>query len=172
MHESADGTCVNSLRGEFESRDITGTAGDTGIIIKTGNYWEDGHANRTYHLAGYRRDCGLACWPNHEGLRIGLVGNIVVGIIGAIIAGWLLPRVGIIFIGGVVAEIINAVVGAVILLLIIGFVKKATWGLCFDPMTNLSNGDKRSLLAFLAHDATRLITGETFYVDAGYHIID
>jgi enoyl-[acyl-carrier protein] reductase I len=26
--------------------------------------------------------------------------------------------------------------------------------------------------AFLAHDATRLITGETLYVDAGYHIID
>lgn len=26
--------------------------------------------------------------------------------------------------------------------------------------------------AFLAHDATRLITGETLYVDGGYHIID
>jgi enoyl-[acyl-carrier protein] reductase I len=26
--------------------------------------------------------------------------------------------------------------------------------------------------AFLAHDAARLITGETLYVDAGYHIID
>ena len=26
--------------------------------------------------------------------------------------------------------------------------------------------------AFLAHDAARLITGETLYVDGGYHIID
>ncbi|MBS0521609.1 MAG: enoyl-ACP reductase FabI [Proteobacteria bacterium] len=26
--------------------------------------------------------------------------------------------------------------------------------------------------AFLAHDATRLITGETLYIDGGYHIID
>ena len=26
--------------------------------------------------------------------------------------------------------------------------------------------------AFLAHDATRLITGETLYVDGGFHIID
>jgi len=26
--------------------------------------------------------------------------------------------------------------------------------------------------AFLAHDAARLITGETLYVDAGYHIMD
>jgi enoyl-[acyl-carrier-protein] reductase (NADH) len=26
--------------------------------------------------------------------------------------------------------------------------------------------------AFLAHDAAKLITGETLYVDGGYHIID
>jgi enoyl-[acyl-carrier-protein] reductase (NADH) len=26
--------------------------------------------------------------------------------------------------------------------------------------------------AFLAHDAARLITGETLYIDGGYHIID
>ena len=26
--------------------------------------------------------------------------------------------------------------------------------------------------AFLAHDAARLITGETLYVDGGYHIMD
>jgi enoyl-[acyl-carrier protein] reductase I len=26
--------------------------------------------------------------------------------------------------------------------------------------------------AFLAHDAARLITGSTLYVDGGYHIID
>ena len=26
--------------------------------------------------------------------------------------------------------------------------------------------------AFLAHDAARLMTGETLYVDGGYHIID
>ena len=27
-------------------------------------------------------------------------------------------------------------------------------------------------VAFLAHDAARLITGETVYIDGGYHIID
>ena len=26
--------------------------------------------------------------------------------------------------------------------------------------------------AFLAHDAARLITGDTIYIDGGYHIID
>jgi enoyl-[acyl-carrier-protein] reductase (NADH) len=29
-----------------------------------------------------------------------------------------------------------------------------------------------SATAFLAHDAARLITGETLYIDGGYHIID
>jgi enoyl-[acyl-carrier protein] reductase I len=27
-------------------------------------------------------------------------------------------------------------------------------------------------VAFLAHDAAKLITGETLYIDGGYHIVD
>jgi uncharacterized membrane protein YeaQ/YmgE (transglycosylase-associated protein family) len=60
------------------------------------------------------------------GYGFGLIGNIVVGIVGAFIAGWLLPRIGFILVGGIAAEIINAVIGAVILLAVIGLVKKAT----------------------------------------------
>jgi uncharacterized membrane protein YeaQ/YmgE (transglycosylase-associated protein family) len=37
-----------------------------------------------------------------------------------------LPRIGFVFIGGIVAEIINAVIGAVILLAVIGLFKRAT----------------------------------------------
>jgi len=59
-----------------------------------------------------------------KGYGLGLVGNIVVGIVGAVIAGWLLPLVGFVLVGGFIAAIINAVIGAVILLLIIGFFKK------------------------------------------------
>jgi len=61
-----------------------------------------------------------------KGYGFGLVGNIVVGIVGAIIAGWLLPQIGFVFIGGIGAEIINAVIGAVILLAVIGLVRRAT----------------------------------------------
>ena len=50
--------------------------------------------------------------------------NIVVGIIGAVLAGWLLPLVGFVLVGGIVAEIINAVIGAVILLLLISLFKR------------------------------------------------
>ena len=60
-----------------------------------------------------------------KGYGFGLIGNIVVGIIGAVIAGWLLPRIGFVLVGGIVAAIINAVIGAVILLFVIGLFKKA-----------------------------------------------
>ena len=49
----------------------------------------------------------------------------MVGIIGALIAGWLLPAVGFELIGGIGAAIINAIIGAVILLLIVGLFKRA-----------------------------------------------
>ena len=54
----------------------------------------------------------------------GIFLNIVVGIVGALIAGWLLPRLGIVVGGGTIGEIINAVIGAVILLLIIGLIRR------------------------------------------------
>jgi uncharacterized membrane protein YeaQ/YmgE (transglycosylase-associated protein family) len=59
-----------------------------------------------------------------RGHGLGLAGNIVVGIVGAAIAGWLLPLIGFVFIGGILAAITNAVIGAVLLLLIIGFVQQ------------------------------------------------
>ena len=34
------------------------------------------------------------------------------------------------------------------------------------------NADVGVATAFLAHDAARLITGETLYIDGGYHIMD
>ena len=60
-----------------------------------------------------------------QGYGFGLIGNIIVGIVGAAIAGWLLPRLGFVLIGGIGAAIINAVIGAVILLAVIGLFKRA-----------------------------------------------
>ena len=60
-----------------------------------------------------------------KGVGFGLIGNIVVGIVGAFIADWLLPRIGIVIGGGMIASIINATIGAVILLVIIGLIKRA-----------------------------------------------
>jgi uncharacterized membrane protein YeaQ/YmgE (transglycosylase-associated protein family) len=60
-----------------------------------------------------------------KGYGFGLIGNIVVGIVGAVIAGWLFPKIGIRLGEGIVAAIINAVIGAVILLVIIGLIRRA-----------------------------------------------
>lgn len=60
-----------------------------------------------------------------RGFGFGLLGNIVVGIVGAVFAGWLLPQLGIVIGGGWVREIINAMIGAIILLVIIGFIRRA-----------------------------------------------
>ena len=59
-----------------------------------------------------------------RGGGFGLIGDIVVGIVGAFVAGWLLPRLGIAIGGGIVGAIINATIGAVILLLIIGLIRR------------------------------------------------
>jgi uncharacterized membrane protein YeaQ/YmgE (transglycosylase-associated protein family) len=60
-----------------------------------------------------------------RGVGFGLIGNIVVGIVGAFIANWLLPRLGILIGGGMIASIINATIGAVVLLVIVGLIKRS-----------------------------------------------
>ena len=58
-----------------------------------------------------------------KGAGFGLIGNIIVGILGAIVAGFLLP--GILPLSGLVGSIISATIGAVILLFVIGLLKRA-----------------------------------------------
>jgi uncharacterized membrane protein YeaQ/YmgE (transglycosylase-associated protein family) len=60
-----------------------------------------------------------------RGYGFGLIGNIVVGIVGAVIAGWLFPRLGTGLPAGTIGQIISAAIGAVILLVIIGLVRRA-----------------------------------------------
>lgn len=70
---------------------------------------------------------GIAGWLAGlvvRGYGFGIIGNIIVGIVGAFIAGWLLPRLGIAIGGGTLGEIINAVIGAIFLLLIVGLIRR------------------------------------------------
>jgi uncharacterized membrane protein YeaQ/YmgE (transglycosylase-associated protein family) len=62
-----------------------------------------------------------------RGFGFGLIGNIVVGIIGALIAGWLLPTLGVGFSVGnpIVTSILYALIGAIVLLVIIGLFRRA-----------------------------------------------
>lgn len=60
-----------------------------------------------------------------RGFGFGLIGNIVIGIIGAFVGGWLFGQLNIHLVGGIVDTIIAAIVGAVIILFIVRLVKRA-----------------------------------------------
>src|SRR5689334_13541744 len=54
-----------------------------------------------------------------EGGGFGLIGDIAIGIVGALIGSWLMPRLGIHIASGMVSAIIVATIGAVLLLVIV-----------------------------------------------------
>ena len=58
-----------------------------------------------------------------RGGGMGIIADLAVGIIGAFIGSWLLPKMGIVLGTGLLAEIINATIGAIILLLIIRLIQ-------------------------------------------------
>lgn len=60
-----------------------------------------------------------------KGRGLGLVGNIVIGILGAFSAGWLLPQLGIYIGAGLIGAILNAMIGAIILLVIVMALRRA-----------------------------------------------
>jgi len=60
-----------------------------------------------------------------KGFGFGLIGNIVIGILGALIATWLFPRLGVSLGSSIVSAIISATLGAVILLVAVGVIRRA-----------------------------------------------
>ena len=59
-----------------------------------------------------------------KGYGQGLLVNMVVGILGAVLASWLLPKAGLYIGGGFIATTINATIGAVILLVVLRLFKR------------------------------------------------
>ena len=62
-----------------------------------------------------------------KGTGFGIIGDLVIGILGAFVGSWLLPQLGIHLGTGLVAAIVNATIGALILLLVISFVRGRRW---------------------------------------------
>ncbi len=69
-----------------------------------------------------------------RGSGFGLIGDVIVGWVGALIGHWLLPRLDIHLGAGIVAMIANALIGAVVLLLVLralngrGLLYTRRWG--------------------------------------------
>ena len=58
-----------------------------------------------------------------KGGGYGIVGDIIVGMVGALIGGWLLG--GIIAIGGIIGSIVLATLGAIILIFVLRLIQRA-----------------------------------------------
>ncbi len=59
-----------------------------------------------------------------KGRGFGLVGNLIVGVIGAYVGGWLFNFVGVSAGSGFWGSLVTSVIGAIVLLFIIGLIKK------------------------------------------------
>lgn len=61
-----------------------------------------------------------------EGSGFGLLWNIIIGIAGAFIAGWLFPILGLrlTLAAGVIGAIVTAALGAIILLLVVNLIQR------------------------------------------------
>ncbi len=51
----------------------------------------------------------------------GLVGDMIVGVVGAFIGGWLLPQLGVGIPGGFIGSVVVALIGAIILVFVLRF---------------------------------------------------
>ena len=67
---------------------------------------------------------GIALGILMGGMRIGLMGAMLLGIAGAILSGWVFNFFDFHFMTGLFGTIIEALIGAVLLLLIFGVLKK------------------------------------------------
>jgi uncharacterized membrane protein YeaQ/YmgE (transglycosylase-associated protein family) len=63
-----------------------------------------------------------------QGTGFGTIGDMALGIVGAFIGDWMMPRLGIELGFGLIGAIINATIGAIVLLLIIRLVRGGRWG--------------------------------------------
>lgn len=70
----------------------------------------------------------VAGWIAGKLLRgggFGLLGNLVVGIVGAVIGGHLFSYLGVSAGGGLIGSLVTAVIGALVLLVLVGLIKRA-----------------------------------------------
>jgi uncharacterized membrane protein YeaQ/YmgE (transglycosylase-associated protein family) len=67
---------------------------------------------------------GLLAGLAVKGGGFGLIGDIIVGIVGAFFGGWLLPRLGINLGVGLVPVIASATIGAIVLLFVLRLIRR------------------------------------------------
>ncbi len=59
-----------------------------------------------------------------QGKGFGLIGDLVIGVIGAVLGGYLFGLLGVSAGGGLIGSLVTAVVGALVLLFVVRLIKK------------------------------------------------
>ena len=70
---------------------------------------------------------GIAGWLAStfmKGEGMGILMNIILGIVGAFVGAWVLPMLGVTITGGMLGQIFRSTCGAVLVLFIVGAAKK------------------------------------------------
>lgn len=96
-----------------------------------------------------------------QGTGFGIFGDLVIGIIGAFIGNWLLPRLGIHLGTGIVSAIINATLGAIVLLLIMRMLRlqsgwHGSWGGSWRQLPATTHVDIKIANTVAAHTGPRM----------------
>jgi uncharacterized membrane protein YeaQ/YmgE (transglycosylase-associated protein family) len=60
-----------------------------------------------------------------KGGGFGLIGNIIAGVVGSFVGGWLFKTLGISIGSGLVSTIATAAIGAIVVLLVVGLIRRA-----------------------------------------------
>ena len=58
----------------------------------------------------------------YRGRGLGIIGNIIVGVLGGFVGHWLLGEVGIYLGGGLIGAILTGAIGAIIILLLVNII--------------------------------------------------
>jgi uncharacterized membrane protein YeaQ/YmgE (transglycosylase-associated protein family) len=66
----------------------------------------------------------VAGGPDHAGRHFGLVGDLIVGVIGALLGGFLFGQLGIAPGSGLLGALITATLGAILLIVLLRFVAR------------------------------------------------
>lgn len=57
-------------------------------------------------------------------IRLGLIGKIIVGIVGAFLGGWIFSSLGFSIATGLLAQIIHATIGAILILVVLALFRR------------------------------------------------
>ena len=60
-----------------------------------------------------------------KGRPFGLIGDMLLGVLGAFVGGWLLGALGVVIPGGIIGTFVVALLGAVIILFIVRLLRRA-----------------------------------------------